>query len=268
MSSTRVITGAVLIPLLLAVVWFLPHIYFRGLIAFAAAVGRQDFYRMAWSGGARPLAPLGMVLGSVLVMGDFYGTRILPGEGLAAYAALCIIAVLTARLFSSQPVGGAFNDIAVTVTGIFYVALLFGFQPAIHAGFRGKQWLLFLYLVIWASDTGAYYVGTAFGRHRLYEKISPKKSIEGLLGGTAAAMVAALLCSFWVVRVLGAVEAVVLGAVLALVGTAGDLAESLIKRSAGVKDSGSIMPGHGGILDRMDSLMFAAPVLYFYLRMR
>lgn len=267
MSTTRVLTGAVLIPLLLAAVWFLPPSYFRGLVAFAAAVGLHEFYRLAQSGGSRPLALPGVVLGAVLVMGNFYGTRI-PGPGLAAYAALCVIALLTARLFSRRPVEGALNDVAVTLLGIFYVGLLFGFQAAIHTGLQGKHWLLFLYLVIWASDTGAYYVGTAFGRRRLFEKISPKKSVEGFLGGTAAAMVAALLCKAWLVSGLGIVEALVLGAALALVGTVGDLAESLFKRSVGVKDSGALIPGHGGILDRMDSLLFAAPVLFFYLRMR
>jgi phosphatidate cytidylyltransferase len=139
---------------------------------------------------------------------------------------------------------------------------------AIHAGPAGKKWLVFLYLVIWASDTGAYYVGTAFGKRRLYEKISPKKSIEGLAGGMAASVVVALLCKWLLVPSAGLIEAAVLGAALAAVGTVGDLVESLIKRSAGVKDSGNLIPGHGGILDRMDSMLFAAPVLFYYLRMR
>jgi phosphatidate cytidylyltransferase len=266
MSMTRVISGIVLVPLLLAAVWFLPPLYFRGLLAVAASVGLHEFYRMTRLRGRRPLVPLGIALGAVLVMGAVPGARI--DGGLAIFAALCVMAALAARLFSSQPVEGALEDVAVAVLGIFYVALLFGFQAAIHAGYRGKYWLLFLYFVIWASDTGAYYAGTSFGRHRLYEKVSPKKSVEGLIGGTASSMLVALLCSFWIVPGLGAFEALVAGAVLALVGTVGDLAESLLKRSAGVKDSGVIIPGHGGILDRMDSLMFAAPVLYFYLRIK
>ena len=266
MSTARVLSGAILIPLLLAVVWLLPPVYFRGLMAFAAAIGLHEFYRMAKSGGARPVAAVGIVLGSVVVMGHFYGAR--SGDALAIYTAFCVLVVLGARLFSRGPVEGAAVDVAVTLAGIVYVALLLGFQPAIQAGYRGRHWLLFLYFVIWASDTGAYYIGTAFGKHRLYEKVSPKKSVEGLVGGTAASMLVALLCSFWLLPGLGAVEALALGAVLALVGTVGDLAESMVKRSVGVKDSGALIPGHGGILDRMDSLLFAAPVLFFYLRMR
>lgn len=266
MSMTRVLTGAVLIPLLLAAVWFLPHQYFRGLLAFAAALGVHEFYRMVSRDGVRPVAGIGILLGAVLVLGDFAGAR--SGPAMAPFLVFSVMTVLAARLFSRRPVESALADVALTLTGILYVALLFGFQAGIHAEFQGRQWLLFLYFVIWASDTGAYYVGTALGRHRLYEKVSPKKSIEGLLGGTAASMLAAYLCKRWLVESLGTVEALVLGAMLALVGTAGDLAESLLKRSAGVKDSGSLIPGHGGILDRMDSMLFAAPVLYYYLGMR
>jgi phosphatidate cytidylyltransferase len=135
-------------------------------------------------------------------------------------------------------------------------------------GLHGKQWLVFLYFVIWASDIGAYSIGIPFGKHRLYEKVSPKKSIEGLIGALAAAAGMALLCRAWFMPPVSTGEAIALGLVLASVGTIGDLAESLFKRAAGVKDSGGIIPGHGGILDRMDSMLFAAPVMYFYLGMR
>lgn len=266
MSMTRVLSGAVLMPLLLAAVWYLPHIYVRGLMAFGAAIGLHEFYRMARNSSTRPVAAVGIVLGAVLVIGDVYVTRV--GDGFASYAAFCVLVVLATRLFSRRGVEGAIVDVSLTLMGILYVALLFGFQAAIHAEYHGKHWLLFLYFVIWASDTGAYYVGTAFGKHRLYEKISPKKSVEGLIGGTAASMLVAWLCARWLLPDTPAVEAVTLGAVLALIGTVGDLAESLIKRSAGVKDSGALIPGHGGLLDRVDSLLFAAPVLFYYLRMR
>lgn len=267
MSASRVITGIVLIPILFFIVWFLPHHYFLGVVVLATLVGTHEFYRMAGMRGTRPLSKLGMALGAFVIVADAYGPQ--GGEwGTALVITFCVLTVLTARLFSPRPVEGALEDAAATLAGIFYVALLFGFQAAIHRGYQGKQWLMFLYLVIWASDTGAYYIGTAFGKHRLYEKISPKKSIEGLIGGILASLVIALLCRLWLVPSLGPLEAAVLGAVLALVGTIGDLVESLLKRSVGVKDSGTIIRGHGGMLDRMDSMMFAAPVLYYYLRMR
>lgn len=267
MISTRVLTSIVLVPVLFAVVWLLPPVYFAVLAIIAAAIGQYELYAMARARGITPMTILGILLGALIVL-NFY--RPIPPYrgGPFFWITLCILAIIVARLFSRRPVEGALEEIAVTIFGLVYVALLFAHQVAIHAGPPGKKWLVFLYLVIWASDTGAYYVGTAFGKHRLYEKISPKKSIEGLIGGVLASVLVAVLCTLWLVPSLGVIEAAVLGAALALAGTAGDLAESLIKRSAGVKDSGTIIPGHGGVLDRMDSMLFAAPVLFYYLRMR
>lgn len=267
MSSTRVLTSIVLVPVLFAVVWLMPPAYFAGLVIIAAAIGQYELYTMARVRGITPLTILGIVLGALIVLNIYRPIPPYRG-GPLFWITLCVLTVIVARLFSRRPVEGALEDITVTVFGLVYVALLFAYQVAIHAGPPGKKWLVFLYLVIWASDTGAYYIGTAFGKHRLYEKISPKKSIEGLIGGVLASILVAVLCSLWLVPSLGTIEAAVLGAVLALAGTVGDLAESLLKRSAGVKDSGTIIPGHGGILDRMDSMLFAAPVLFYYLRMR
>jgi phosphatidate cytidylyltransferase len=267
MSTTRVLSGLALVPILFAVVWLLPPAYFAGLVVAAGAIGQWELYTMAKGRGVEPLGVVGIALGSLLIINVYRPLYPYPG-GPVFWITLCVLTVLTVRLFSRRPVEGALEDIAVTLFGIFYVAMLFGFQVAIHAGGPGKRWLVFLFLAIWASDTGAYYAGTALGKHRLYEKISPKKSIEGLVGGTVASAVIAVLCKTWLVPALGWVEAALLGAFLALVGTLGDLAESLIKRSAGVKDSGTLIPGHGGILDRMDSMLFAAPVLFYYLRMK
>jgi phosphatidate cytidylyltransferase len=267
MSATRVLTSSLLVPLLLIVVWFLPPLCFALLAAAAAAIGQRELYAMARQRGTNPLSVTGVIVGAAVVLSMARPLPAMSG-GALPWAVLSVLTVLTARLFSSRPVEGALEDVAMTLFGIVYVALLFGYQVAIHSGMPGKRWLLFLYFVIWASDIGAYYVGSAYGRHRLYQKISPKKSVEGLLGGAAAAMIAALLCKFWLVGSLGWLEALIVGCGLALIGTVGDLAESLLKRSVGVKDSGTIIPGHGGILDRLDSLMFAAPVLYYYLRMR
>ena len=266
MSKTRVLSSLVLVPILFVVVWLLPPAYFTGLAVFAAALGQYELYGMAKARGIMPQTAAGIVLGSLIII-NFYRPLYPYVGGPLFWTTLCMLAVMVMRLFSRRAVEGALEDIAVTAAGIFYVALLFGFQVAILGG-SGKRWLVFLYLVIWASDTGAYYVGTAFGRHRLYEKISPKKSIEGLMGGMLAAMIIAMLCTVWLVPSFGLLEAAVLGAFLAAFGTVGDLVESLIKRSSGVKDSGSLIPGHGGILDRMDSMLFAAPVLFYYLRMR
>jgi phosphatidate cytidylyltransferase len=230
--------------------------------------GQYEFYRMAQAKGIRPLVAAGIVLGAALIVGGFYHQ---PGAGTDRhlfYLTVCLLLLLTGRLFSSDPVDRAVEDAAATLLGIVYVALLFGFQIGIRMGAAGKQWIVFLYLVIWATDIGAYSIGIPFGKHKLFPKISPKKSIEGLLGGFAAAAGMALLCRVWFMPPIGIGEAAGIGLLLAAAGTVGDLVESMLKRSAGVKDSGIIIPGHGGMLDRMDSMLFAAPVLYYYLGMR
>lgn len=266
MLYKRVLSGLLFLPIFYLVTWRLSPAYFTALVLVAAAMGQYEFYRMARARGIRPQAVLGIILGAFVVL-DFYHP-LFSGAGRSFVVAACLPAILVGRLFSRGPVQGALEDIAATLLGVMYAALLFAFQVAIRTGGHGKQWLVFLFFVIWASDIGAYSIGIPFGKHRLYEKVSPKKSIEGLVGALVASAGMALLCRAWFMPPVGTGEAVALGLALAAVGTVGDLAESLFKRAAGVKDSGGVIPGHGGILDRMDSMLFAAPVLYYYLGMR
>jgi len=213
----------------------------------------------------KPQIAIGIVIGTLVVLETYHPLFI--GLDMLLLAA-CLILIMVARLFSRQPVDSAIEDVAFTFLGVFYVAILFSFQIVIRLGVDGKQWLVFLYLVIWASDIGAYAVGIPFGKHRLYVKISPKKSIEGLVGALIASAGMALICRAWFMPPIGLGEAVGIALLLAVVGTIGDLVESLFKRAVGVKDSGGIIPGHGGILDRMDSMLFAAPALYYVLTVR
>lgn len=266
MLRKRVISGLLFLPIFYLVTWELPPVYFAALVLAAVLVGQYEFYRMARARGYQPLSLLGMALG-VLVLLVFY-RPLHPDLGMLFPVAVSMLVIMIARLFSARPVDGALEDVASTFLGVFYVAMLFAFQVVIRTGPDGKQWLVFLYFIIWASDIGAYSIGIPFGKHRLYEKVSPKKSMEGFAGALVASAGMALLCRVWFMPPISMPEAVAIALALAVIGTIGDLVESLLKRSAGVKDSGCIIPGHGGILDRMDSMLFAAPVLYYYLRMR
>ena len=266
MLYKRVISGLLFLPIFYLVAWVLPPVYFTALVVAAAALGQYEFYRMAQARGSRPLLVIGIAVGALMVL-EFYHPLV-PELGTFLPVAASVLLIMIARLFSPRPVDGAIEDVAFTFLGVFYVAMLFAYQVGVRTGEDGKQWLVFLYFTIWASDIGAYSIGIPFGKHRLYEKVSPKKSIEGLLGALAASAAMALLCRVWFLPPIGAGEAIAIALMLAIVGTVGDFVESLFKRSAGVKDSGAIIPGHGGILDRMDSMLFAAPVLYYYLRMR
>jgi phosphatidate cytidylyltransferase len=156
------------------------------------------------------------------------------------------------------------NDAVVILLGVLYV----GFPLSTVVSIRtlpGGEWLvLFLAVVTWASDTGAYYAGTLWGKHPLLPSISPKKTVEGVLGGLVLAVGVAFLAQQWFTSELSLAEAVILGVLLTIAGLLGDLFESTIKRRTGVKDSGGILPGHGGMLDRLDSLLFTAPTFYYY----
>ena len=127
------------------------------------------------------------------------------------------------------------------------------------------EFLIFgLFLVTWAADTGAYYVGASLGRHKLAPSISPNKTIEGVAGGLITAILAAFLAQAWFLPSLTSADCMAIACLLTIAGLLGDLAESAMKRGAGVKDSGSLIPGHGGMLDRLDSLLFTAPAFYYY----
>lgn len=266
MRNKRLITAIIGIPLIYIVVWHLPTGYFAILLAAAAGLGLYELFRMATLRNIRAVMVPGIILGVLMVLNFFQ--PLLPDLGFGFLVTASLLIIMIVRLFSKRPVESALEDIAVTMFGILYVSMLFGFQGAIRMGQDGKYWLVFMYLVVWTSDTAAYYIGTAFGRHRLYEKVSPKKSVEGLIAAIAGAVSAALLCRAVFMPKMGLWEAAALGVILSCVGVVGDLAESLIKRGVGVKDSGSLIPGHGGILDRMDAMLFAAPVMFYYLAVR
>jgi phosphatidate cytidylyltransferase len=128
----------------------------------------------------------------------------------------------------------------------------------------GEFLVFFVVLVTWAGDTGAYYVGMSLGRHQLAPVISPNKTVEGLMGGLLLALAMAVVASLWFLPSLTLADCLATGLLLAGAGLLGDLVESALKRSAGVKDSGMLIPGHGGMLDRLDSLLFTAPIFYYY----
>jgi phosphatidate cytidylyltransferase len=170
---------------------------------------------------------------------------------------------------ANSPPGAAFRDAATFAAfrtlGVVYLALPFSYLVLVKGLERGEWWIMFLLLLIWANDTFAYFTGRAIGRTKLSPRISPKKTIEGAVGGLIGGAIAALLFNNIFGLGMGVFPAVVLSVVIGVVAIFGDLIESVLKRAAGVKDSGRVIPGHGGILDRIDSLVFAVPVLYYFM---
>lgn len=209
--------------------------------------------------------------------------RLLPGVATAVFGATIpylfhtrswhyiVVAITVFLLASSIYFLFRFNDIrrvaaecGALAFGILYVPLLLGYLNMLRAGHLGVQWIFLMMFIVMAGDSAAYYLGSMFGRHKLYPAVSPNKSIEGALGGVAGSLVGALLFRYLFFPEIGPLFCIAAALVVGAVGQVGDLFESLLKRSCGVKDSGSIIPGHGGVLDRLDSILFAAPVIWVF----
>jgi phosphatidate cytidylyltransferase len=216
----------------------------------------------------------------------FFGDRghpLLIGIGLTGFAAMIfethrpeiliptllaiLIGIISVPLLSRIPLEQSLRNSAVTLFGVLYLGLTLGTLPMTRLLPQGEWLIFFLLLVTWASDTGAYYVGTLFGRHQLAPTISPKKTVEGLVGGFFGAIIVAYTARWWFLPELSGLDCLILATLLTITGLWGDLTESAMKRSVGTKDSGGILPGHGGMLDRLDSLLFTAPVFYYYVTM-
>jgi phosphatidate cytidylyltransferase len=177
---------------------------------------------------------------------------------------LTVLSAASLPLASRQDLRRAVMQSAVLVTGVLYIGLTLSCLLLTRALPEGEFLVFFVVLVTWAGDTGAYISGKTMGRHPLAPVISPKKTVEGLIGGVVLALVVAALSRLWFLPAVSLLDAVVLAALLTLAGLLGDLAESAIKRSVNQKDSGRLIPGHGGMLDRLDSLLFTAPCFYYY----
>ena len=260
---TRLLTAAFLIPS----AWYLckraPFPVFLAAAVLLAAVGAWECSTILRRRGSKPFVWLA-VCASLGVVGVFA----LPAPFTAAVAILTGAAIVTPLLAMwCRATPEAMLDAATTtIFPVVFVGLPFAYVVGLRSvpGENGSDLLLLAMLCVTLSDTGAYYVGSAFGVHPMAPVISPKKTWEGAAGGILGSVIAALIAHFWFFQRLPLVHALVLGVLLCAAGIVGDLAESALKRSAGVKDSSALLPGHGGVLDRVDSLLVAAPVLYYY----
>lgn len=246
------------------------------ICAIAAILGLREFYGMALPAERDRIAALAGVF-AVLAMAAATVAHGGPGDPaprpdlLLVPFGLAVVAGTSYFLLTATGTEGLAQRACFFLAGWTYVVGSIVFLPLLYAwgeargAYVGVRWVWLALIVPWAADTGAYFAGRAFGRHRMSPVISPKKTWEGLAGGVAAAIAAALLYRL-VFRFtdLGLLDCAVLGAAGAIAGAFGDLVESMLKRSFGVKDSGVFLPGHGGILDRIDSVMFVMPLAYFY----
>lgn len=266
----RILTATVALPILLYTVWNDIPYFFALLTAIAVLLGLQEFYNLASKLELRPQTILGYLAGTgVVACFTFRRVDLI----IAVMAALAIV-TLAIEVFRAEDVNKVLPSVAATVFGVVYVALLAGFLVGVRmipdtattpvvSQLAAKLMTTFFAMVM-MTDTGAYYTGRTLGRHKLAPKVSPGKTIEGSIGGFITAAVAGIICKYAFFPEAPIAHIAILGAIIGIVSQIGDLAESLLKRGSGVKDSGAIFPGHGGMLDRVDSLLFCAPILYYY----
>jgi len=266
----RAISAVVLVPTLL-IVLAIGGIVLSAAIAILTALAAIEAFRLLRGAGYVPFTALGTVLALAVVL-DATFPETLEGSGMLL-GAVGIVVIAIASFTRPDPHDGLATWIA-TVFGALYVSLLsfvirLGHAaPAVPDGsplaFLGGErgWVLLLILAVWSFDTGAYLVGRSLGRTKFLTHISPSKTVEGVIGGVVATTVVTAVMLWGLGQ--SPVHALVLGPITALAAQSGDLAESVLKRAAGAKDSGTLIPGHGGILDRVDSFIFAAPVVTLY----
>lgn len=285
----RSITGFLIVVLIVGAIG-LNGLVYSVLFLLIMTGALYEFYGMLGRAKIHPQTTYGIFLGVVLYFLSFFSAiRFIPPVSLVLIIPFLSM-VFIGELFLKE--NRPFHNIAYTLLGLLYIALPFSllnfigfvptedlylqhkegmdivnyiFQPKFLVSFN-QQILLGFFILHWINDTGAYLAGTPFGKHKLFKRISPKKSWEGVLGGVVLSIVAAYILSIYFHH-LSLVNWLLVTLIIITFGTFGDLIESMLKRYLGIKDSGKILPGHGGILDRFDGVIFSAPVVFVYLQL-
>jgi phosphatidate cytidylyltransferase len=275
--KTRILTAAVALPILIASIAlpsYVPDTFWLFVIiaALALAAGLFEFYTLTKKLELKGDASIAYLGAAALFVNFLFDSPAKAPDLLLVTIATFILAVLITQTFRFQKdFSKLLAGVGVTLLGPLYIAFLGGFLIATRVGFENHLYLSthllgYFFLVLMGSDTGAYFTGKAIGKHKLIPSISPGKTWEGLFGGFVVAAVFAALATFWFFPELPYQFSIPLAIVMSGVGVLGDLVESAMKRGAGAKDAASVLPGHGGFLDRLDSLLLNAPILYYFAR--
>jgi phosphatidate cytidylyltransferase len=267
LNLTRIATGLVITGGWLALLFYGPFWLFWLTFLALGALALNEYLTMTLASCSRMDKTVGIILGLLPLLAAYAGKSEAVSAGLFLALFLLIVYSLSryGSLDSNRSELNAFVLMMRLGFGIFYVGFSFSHFPLLLTLNEGRNLLILLTVITVFSDSFAYYTGKMLGRHKMAPAISPGKTIEGLLGGVAGSILGAIIVCFWFFPGYSLVKISILTVFLSMIGVLGDLTESMIKRTMGVKDSGNILPGHGGVLDRLDSLMIAAPVLFYML---
>ncbi len=255
MHLKRLAVAAVLLPLFFLYIMKLPEVYFFSLLLAASIIAQWEFYSMYRLSGL--MTGAGILFG-ISVLSYVY----LFGHPYILLPAVMVIFVI--RLLGRRDPGNSLRDVSFTVLALLYIPGLLSFQLLLRH--YGPEWIIFLFGCVWLSDSFAYYIGKGVGKRKLYREVSPNKTVAGAVASVIGGCLSGWFLDAMIVHAMGPRKAVMIGLVIGVTTIAGDLVESMFKRDAGVKDSSGIIPGHGGLLDKIDGVLFAGPVLYWVSR--
>ena len=268
MISKRILTAAVGIPLIVYIIGFGGEPLFFIVVLAALMIGLWEFFNMALPGASRTTSGLGLVLGGVICASAYYDSGMAGPARLSMLPGACALSF--AALFwhhmsrHAVQVHEASALAMAQFCGLMYIPFLGSYLILVRGRPDGVPLIFLMVLVTWAGDTAAFAIGSRIGKHRLSRRISPNKTIEGALASFAGGVLTALVFTLLYFQSLSLAHCLIIGFGLNIMNQFGDLCESFIKRACNVKDSGRLVPGHGGVLDRIDSLLFAAPFLFYY----
>jgi len=254
MHRKRLLVAAILVPVFYAYIRYLPSPYFLLLLTAVSTIALWEFYAMARIEGVIKYA--GLLAGAAVLVRFF-----ISPNNLFPTVLISLLAVLALRLFLKRDPGTSLAEIAIVMLGLLYIPGLLTVQLNLIK--NGPAWIFLLYAPVWAADSMAYYVGKGIGKRKLYAEISPNKTVAGAWGSVVGGVLGALLIRQIFLRWIPLPRTLVLGVAVGVATIIGDLVESMFKRDAGVKDSGHLLPGHGGVLDKIDGITFAGPVFYW-----
>jgi len=277
MLLKRILTTLIGLPIIIAAVWFQqPVPWFTILITVWAAIAAWEFFRLNRKAGIKPLPYFGTAMAILFVLvweSNVISFSNTSSEKLIPVLFSISILLPLVWLLNRKPRNEAFARWAWTLAGISYVGFLMGYLVGLRNMVDGRNWVFFALLITYASDTAAFFIGRNLGRHKLAAAVSPAKTWEGAIGGLSGAVLVSLIfipthIFSWVnplhITVLQYWSTILLALLVSVIGQIGDLIESLFKRNMGAKDSGNILPGHGGALDRIDSVAFAGIMVYYF----
>lgn len=257
MHLKRLIVAIILLPLIYLYINYLPEVYFLLLIILVSLIATNEFYSMYKIYGL--LRVFGLLFSILFLLISYYYEYLLTDIFFSFF-----IIFLALRLLTKKTPISALSEVAPAIIGLYYISGLMSYQIFLRR--MGIEWLILLYASVWLADSFAYYIGKSFGKRKLFVEVSPNKTIAGAVGSFIGSLVSVFLIKMLLIPSMTTKYSVIIGIIIGGTSIIGDLIESMFKRDAGVKDSGFLIPGHGGFLDKIDGLLITAPLLHWILK--